>query len=154
MVSAPGKKQKFPLSWGVGGQRTSHGVVAAAHTAHMIVTLMSEHITYRHIHQPRPILLHQRHQPRPPPLHHRICRLPTLRQRQFAEPFRHSRMHHQHNIRTLSRSRQRNRHQRAVRNIRMGTFRPNPGAMHVRVMRARPRSHFQHRGHFGRNEGV
>lgn len=63
-------------------------------------------------------------------------------------------MHHQHHFRALPRSRQRDGHQRPLRDLRVAPFRPDSGAVHVRVVRAGQRSSVQHRGDGGGDEGV
>ena len=112
------------------------------HSTHILITLPS----HRSIHQPRPLLLHLPHKPRSSAPNHRIRRRSLQRQRHPHQPPLHQRMHHQHNLRALHRSRQRLLHQRPLRHLRMVTLRANPRAILSRQTFASERSSLFHRG--------
>ena len=120
-----------------------------AHSTHALMTP-----SHRPIHQPRPLLLHLPHKPRPPTPNHRIRRWYLQRQRHPHQPPLHPRMHHQHNLRALHRSRQRLFHQRPLRHLRMVTLRANPCAILSRQTLASERSSLFHRGEGVESSGI
>lgn len=110
--------------------------------------------SHRPIHQPRPLLLHLPHKPRSPTPNHRIRRRYLQRQRHPHQPPLHPRMHHQHNLRALHRSRQRLFHQRSLRHLRMVTLRANPHSILSCQTLASERSSFFHRGKGVESSGI
>lgn len=103
----------------------------------------------RHFDQLGAVFVLQCHKPRPPLVYHRHFWLARSCQGQSAQSLGHARMHHQHYLGALSRSSQRHGDQRSLRGLRVASVWADTGAMHIRFMRPRQRSHIQHRGHLG-----
>lgn len=108
----------------------------------------------RLLHEPRPLLLHQRHQPRPAPLHHRLRGRPLPRQGHAAQPHSQQGMHHQHHQRALHRGGQCHEHKCALWHLRMVLERSHARPVHGGQGFARQGGDFQHRREAAVDDGV